>query len=183
MKLAGKLVSPPGARRRWLWSPCFGLLAAAAGACHSKPPPAPEQAAESAQAPDRLQAQERLPDSETAFGLALPAGMQLTRHFNDSAYFIGRSDVSSVVLALQPQLTARSVEMARGRATFARTQIKQDTSQRWVRIEVSREGSGTQVYVKDVTPPPPPRGVSEKEIWSKVGRGPDGKPLNENQMY
>lgn len=178
MKLAGKLLFAPGARRSSLW-----LLATFVCACHSKPPPAPEQAEESAAAPDRLQARERLPDSETAFGLALPPGMSLTRHFNDSAYFIGKPDVSSVVLALQPQLTARSVEMARGRATFARTQIKQDTAQRWVRIEVSAEGAGTQVYVKDVTPPPAPRGLSEKEIWAKVGRGPDGKPLNENQMY
>jgi hypothetical protein len=178
MKLAAKLAFPPGARRSWFW-----LLALLAGACHSKQPPTPHQAAESADAPDRLQGQERLPDSETAFGLVLPPGMSLTRHFNDSAYFVGKPDVSSVVLALQPQLTARSVEMARDRATFARTQIKQDSSQRWVRIEVSAERGGTQVYVRDVTPPPPPRGLSEKEIWSKVGRGPDGKPLNENQMY
>ena len=178
MKLDGKLVFAPGARRPSLW-----LLAAFAGACHSKAPPAPEQAAEAPAAPDRLQARESLPDSETAFGLVLPPGMSLTRHFNDSAYFIGKPDVSSVVLALQPQLTARSVEMARDHATFARTQIKQDTSQRWVRIEVSSERGGTQVYVKDVTPPPPPRGLSEKEIWSRVGRGPDGKPLNENQQY
>jgi hypothetical protein len=178
MKLDRKLGLAPGARQPSLW-----LLAAFVGACHSKPAPATEQPEGTTEAPDRLQGQERLPDSETAFGLALPPGMQLTRHFNDSAYFTGKPDVSSVVLALQPQLTARSVEMARGRATFPRTQIKQDNSQRWVRIEVSAEGSGTQVYVKDVTPPPPPRGLSEKEIWSKVGRGPDGKPLNENQMY
>ncbi|HVZ37121.1 MAG TPA: hypothetical protein VG963_32080 [Polyangiaceae bacterium] len=178
MKLAGTLVFAPGALRPWFW-----LLATIACACHSKPPPAGEQAAASAAAPDRLQGPERLPDSETAFGLLLPPGMTLTRHFNDSAYFVGSPDVSSVVLALQPQLTARSVEMARGRATFSRTQIKQDASQRWVRIEVSAERGGTQVYVKDVTPPPAPRGLSEKEIWSKVGRGPDGKPLNENQQY
>jgi hypothetical protein len=178
MKLASKLVFAPGARGLACW-----LLAALACACHSKPPPAPEQATESADAPDRLQGHERLPESETAFGLALPPGMSLTRHFNDSAYFIGKPDVASVVLALQPQLTARSVEMAGSHATFARTQIKQDASQRWVRIEVSAEGGGTQVYVKDVTPPPAPRGLSEKEIWSRVGRGPDGKPLNENQMY
>ncbi|HEU4579270.1 MAG TPA: hypothetical protein VFS67_13490 [Polyangiaceae bacterium] len=178
MKLAGKLAFAPGARRSTIW-----LLAVLAGACHSKQPPAAEEAAESADAPDRLQGQERLPDSETAFGLVLPPGMSLARHFSDSAYFVGKSDVSSVVLALQPQLTARSVEMARDRATFARTQIKQDSSQRWVRIEVSAERGGTQVYVRDVTPPPAPRGLSEKEIWSKVGRGPDGKPLNENQLY
>jgi hypothetical protein len=178
MKLDRKLVFASRA-----WRPSVWLLAAFAGACHTKPPPAEEQAEEAAEAPDRLQGPERLPEAETAFGLALPPGMHLTRHFNDSAYFIGKPDLSSVVLALQPQLTARSVEMARGHATFPRTQIKQDTSQRWVRIEVSAEGAGTQVYVHDVTPPPAPRGLSEKEIWSKVGRGPDGKPLNENQQY
>ena len=168
----------PGARRLSLL-----LLAICASACHSKPPPAAEQAEETTEAPDRLQGHERLPESETAFGLTLPPGMHLTRQFNDSAYLLGTQDVSSVVLALQPQLTARNVEMAQGRATFARTQLKQNSAQRWLRIEVSAGGAGTQVYVKDVTPPPAPRGLSEKEIWSRVGRGPDGKPIDENQAY
>jgi hypothetical protein len=176
MKLDSKLGSARGLWRLW-------LLAAFACACHSKPSPPPAEEEEAPAAADRLQGKERLPESETAFGLVLPPGMSLKRHFNDSAYFLGRPDVSSVVLALQPQLTARTVEMAGGHAIFSRTQIKQDTSQRWLRIEVSAEAGGTQLYVKDVTPPPSPRGLSEKEIWSRVGRGPDGKPLNENQQY
>jgi hypothetical protein len=165
-------------------APALCMLAALAAACHSRAPsPAPSAEPAEAAAPDRLTEEERLPDSETAFGLALPAGMRLTRHFNDSAYFLGRPDVSSVVLDLQPQLTARSVEMASGRAVFARTQIRKDAAQRWVRIEVSAEQPGTQIYVQDITPPPPPRGLSEKEIWSRVGRNADGTPLDQNQQY
>jgi hypothetical protein len=164
--------------------PSLWLLAGLAAACHSKaPPPAPSAAPEAAAAPDRLTNDERLPDSETAFGLSLPPGMRLARHFNDSAYFVGRPDVSSVVTELQPQLTARSVEMASGRAVFARTQIRTDATQRWVRIEVSSEGGGTQVYVQDITPPPAPRGLSEREIWSRVGRNADGTPVDQNQQY
>lgn len=165
-------------RARALW-----LLATLAGACHSKAPPPASDLPEEPATPDRLSANERLPEAETAFGLALPPGMQLTRHFNDSAYFLGRAPLTSVVVALQPQLTARSVEMTPRRAIFAHTQIKQDAAGRWVRIEVSAEGQGTQVYVQDVTPPPAPRGLSEKEIWSRVGRNADGTPIDQNQQY
>jgi len=163
---------------RALW-----LLAVLNGACHSKPAPPATDVPEEQAAPDRLTSNEHLPEAETAFGLTLPAGMHLTRHFNDSAYFLGKPELSQVVLALQPQLTARNVEMNTGRAIFAHTQIKQDSAGRWVRIEVSAEGRGTQVYVQDVTPPPAPRGLSEKEIWSRVGRQPDGTPLDQNQQY
>ena len=164
--------------------PSLWLLAGLLAACHSKaPPPAPSAAPEAAAAPDRLTNEERLPDSETAFGLSLPPGMRLTRHFNDSAYFLGRPDVSSVVQELQPQLTARSVELAGSRAVFARTQIRTDAGQRWVRIEVSAEGGGTQVYVQDITPPPAPHGLSERQIWSLVGRNADGTPIDQNQQY
>jgi hypothetical protein len=159
------------------------LLAALAAACHSKAPAPASDVPEERATPDRLSGTERLPEAETAFGLTLPAGMRLTRHFNDSAYFLGASPVTSLVVALQPQLTARSVEMRPGRAVFAHTQIKQDAAGRWVRIEVSAEGQGTQVFVQDVTPPPVPRGLSEKEIWSRVGRNADGTPLDQNQQY
>jgi len=163
---------------RTLW-----LLAALTGACHSKAPPASSDVPEKPAAPDRLRDDERLPEAETAFGLSLPPGMRLTRQFKDSAYFLGKPELSSVLLALQPQLTARSVEMSSGRALFARTQLERDAAGRWLRIEVSAEGRGTQVYVQDVTPPPPVRGLSEQEIWSRVGRNPDGTPINENQQY
>jgi len=159
------------------------LLAALTGACHSKAPPPAGNAPEEHTTPDRLSAQEQLPEAETAFGLTLPPGMRLTRHFNDSAYFLGKPDLSSVVVALQPQLTARSVEMNSGRAIFAHTQIKQDSVGRWLRIEVSAEGRGTQVYVQDVTPPPALHGLSESEIWSRAGRNADGTPIDQNQQY
>jgi hypothetical protein len=159
------------------------LLATLNGACHSKAPEPTSDVAEAPAAADRLNGNERLPEAETAFGLTLPPGMRLTRSFKDSAYFLGKPELSSVVLALQPQLTARGVEMNSRRAIFPRTQIKQDSAGRWLRIEVSAEGRGTQVYVQDVTPPPAPRGLSEKEIWSRVGRNPDGTPMDQNQQY
>ena len=52
---------------------CLGLLlACASAACHREPAPV-----EAGPTPDRLVAGERLPESETAFGLPLPPGMKL----------------------------------------------------------------------------------------------------------
>jgi hypothetical protein len=54
---------------------------------------------------------------------------------------------------------------------------------RLLRIELSKTPRGTQLYIKDITPPPALSGLSEAEIWSKAGRKPDGTPLDPNQLY
>ena len=39
-----------------------------------------------------------------AFGLSLPRGMRLTRHFEGSAYFMGRLELATVVEAFRALL-------------------------------------------------------------------------------
>jgi hypothetical protein len=167
--------------RRWRRYLC--VLAALGSACDSKSPTPSAAEAQPAAAPDRLQGDERLPESEAAFGLSLPAGMRLTRHFNDSAYFLGKLDQTGVLVHLKSQLSPSNVEMMGRRAVFLRTQVKGGDPERWLRIEVWTEGTGTQVYLQDITPPPTPKGVTESQMWSRAGRNPDGTPKDENHAY
>lgn len=133
--------------------------------------------------PDRLPEAQRPSESATAFGLSLPKGMRLTRQFNDSAYFMGRLELEEVVEHLKPHLEARRMELKPGYALFEDARLEGDDSNKRLRVSVSAEGPGTQVFVQNVTPPPAPRGISEAEMWRRAGRNPDGTPMDQNQLY
>jgi hypothetical protein len=157
-------------------------LAVCAG-CDTKPTLAPTPPAAAETAPDRLQAGESLPEAETAFGLPLPPGMKLTRHFTDSAYFTGELPVEKALEHVQANIEARDLEMMRLRTVISRAFIKGDKERRLVRIEVSKLPRGSQIYIKDITPPPAIGRLSEAELWQRAGRKPDGTLLDPNKVY
>jgi hypothetical protein len=132
---------------------------------------------------DRLQPDEALPEAEIAFGLAMPRGMRVTRYFDDSAYFTGPLDKATVLEQIKSQLLARDVELSDQRAVFPLAYIKGDAARRHFRIEVTGNRQGSQVYVKNITPVPAPRGLSQAEIWRRAGRKPDGSLLDPNRVY
>jgi hypothetical protein len=162
----------------------LGFAGAAPLGCHrdrdmpesEAPPPVPST-------PDRLTQEERLPESETAFGLPLPPGMHVTRHFGDSGYFSGPLDFAATLEHVRKHVRARDVEMMTLRAVFPRAQIEGDSEGRLFRIEISSTAQGSQLYIKNITPPPVTRGLSENEMWKRAGRKPDGSLIDPNQMY
>jgi hypothetical protein len=133
--------------------------------------------------PDRLTGEERLPEAEIVFGLPIPKGMRLTRHFKESAYVTGDLDLMTLLEHVRSYVDASSVELTGEFATFARAHIKGDAQRRRFRIEISKTQRGSQLYIKDITPPPPTGGLTEAERWQRAGRNPDGTLLNENQVY
>jgi hypothetical protein len=159
----------------------FGLGVCAG--CDTKPTVAPAPAAAAAAPPDRLQAGESLPEAETAFGLPLPPGMRLTRHFSDSAYFTGELPMEKALEHVQGHIEARDIELMSRRTVISRAFIKGDKDRRLVRIEVSKLPQGSQIYIKDITPPPAIGRLSEAELWQRAGRKPDGSLLDPNKVY
>jgi hypothetical protein len=158
------------------------LVASLAVGCHSKPVASVEEAPAAPSTPDRLTSDEHLPEAETAFGLPLPKGMRLTRHFSDAAYFSGSLDMQSTLDHVRKYVEARDVEMTNQHVVFARARIK-GNAERIFRIEISATPRGSQVHLKDITPPALARGLSEPEIWQRAGRKPDGSLLDPNQVY
>jgi hypothetical protein len=166
---------------------CRNALALCIGAClagcQDRSATAPPPVASEVPTPDRLTKNERLPESETAFGVPLPPGMRLTRHFDDAAYFSGDVPLDSLVEHLQKYVRCRDVQ-ARGQGVvFTRATVIGDESQRSLRIEVRPSAHGTQLHLQDITPPPALTGANEAEIWRKAGRNPDGTPLDQNRLY
>jgi hypothetical protein len=168
-------------RLRSLVGVALGMVAVCAG-CGDKPTatPTPPTASE---APDRLQADEKLPEAETAFGLPLPPGMSLTRHFSDSAYFAGELSMEKALEHVQHNIETRQLEMMGPRMVISRAYIKGDEDRRLVRIEISQLAQGSQIYIEDITPPPSMGRLSEAELWRRAGRKPDGTLLDPNNVY
>jgi hypothetical protein len=154
--------------------------------CHRKAiPPVPTEAEEEPEAasPDRLRGGEHLPAAETAFGLTIPTGLRLARHFNDSVYFTGETSSASVIDQIESHIVSSPMEMMSGRAVFSRAYVKGDATRRILRIEVAATPHGTQLYLKDITPDPAPQGLSQTEMWGRAGRTADGVPIDQNQLY
>lgn len=164
--------------RRLLVSALIGL------SCHGKSEAPPPPAESAAPAPDRLAAEERLPDSEVAFGLPLPRGMRLSRHFGDGAYFAGPIGMTALLEHVRGHVQAQDVQLRGRRAVMPRAIIKGDAERRTFRIEISTTGRGSLLHIKDVTPPVlATRGLPEAEIWRRAGRKPDGTLLDSREMY
>jgi hypothetical protein len=160
-------------------------LASALGlGCRAKEAPAPqlEEGAKVA-TPDRLTGDERLPESEIVFGLPIPKGMRVTSHFKEAAYVTGDLDLMTTLEHVRTHIEAASVELTGTSAIFARAYIKGDAQRRRFRIEISKTPRGSQLHVKDITPPPSIAGLSEAQRWQRAGRNPDGTVIDENKIY
>jgi hypothetical protein len=163
---------------------CLGaVITGALVGCHDKGAPEAPPPASAPTTPDRLANGERLPEAEIAFGLPLPAGMRVVRHFNDSAYFSGDLELEAVLEHVRRHVRAGPAQMLSQAIVLPRATAIGGDGSRLLRIELSKTPRGTQLHIKDVTPPPALSGLSEAEIWSKAGRKPDGTPLDPNQLY
>jgi hypothetical protein len=165
-----------------LWAAALLLAPLGLCACEKQ---SPQPAAEPAptETPDRLPEQERSEEAATAFGLSLPRGMRLTQRGGDAAYFTGRMELATVVEHLKPHLDAQRIEVNAGYTAFQNAKLKGDTSDKRLSVDVTAEGRGTLVVVRNVTRPAAPPGLTPAESWRRAGRNPDGTPLDENQLY
>ncbi len=163
---------------------CLGaVMAAGLAGCREKSVAEAAPPASAPATPDRLADGERLPEAELAFGLPLPAGMRVVRHFNDSAYFSGELDLDAVLEHVRRHVRTEAAQLLSQAVVFPRATVAEGDAKRLLRIELSKTPRGTQLYIKDITPPPAVTGLSEAEIWRMAGRKPDGTPLDPNQLY
>ena len=163
----------------WL-APSLGLLMACAGAaCQREPAPV-----EATTTPDRLAPGEHLPESETAFGLPLPPGMRLVRHFKDAAYFSGDVSLQQALEHLAKHVTPPNPQLISRGAVFPRVNVIGGGPRALpLRIRLEQTARGSQIHVEELTPPPVVSGLSQEEIWRKAGRNPDGTPIDPNQLF
>lgn len=158
-------------------------LGACLGGCQEKRASEPAAPVSVPASPDRLGPGERLPEAETAFGLALPSGMRLVRHFDDAAYFAGDVELDALIAHVEQRVQAGPAQVSSQGVSFPRARVLGGDSRRLLRLELTRTPRGTQLHVKDITPPPALTGLSEEELWRMAGRNLDGTMVDEDQIY
>jgi hypothetical protein len=172
--------------------PALALLACLclSPACRSKAAsPAPTATASTvgsaSSAPlDRLAPDELAPGKSHVFGFEVPRGMSLRGAFDDVAYLEGAVAPEAVANYVRDRVEVEHVEIGAARTVFPQARIKAGAPDRYYQFDVVASSPRyTNLSIRDVTPRPPnPPGMTETDRWRQAGRGPDGKPIRDDEM-
>jgi hypothetical protein len=121
--------------------------------------------------------------AETAYGIELPRTIEVTRRFTDSIYMSTQLPLEKAESVFRDHVLVQHVEVSSKRTTFPRVFVKGASDQRIYRIELTKFRSGTQIRMKDITPPPVTQGLTEAERWREAGRNLDGSVVNQLERF
>ncbi len=163
------------------------LSLVAAFGCHRRPDAAPDSTAApqpSAKPLDRLAPGELNQGPGQVFGFAVPVQMHVNGAFLDVAYIAGNVTPEALANYVRERCDADHVEIGAVSTVFSHVHIKGGAPDHVYDFEV-KPGRGplTELVITDVTPrPKAPPGFSNADRWRQAGYGPDGKPLDVNQL-
>lgn len=159
----------------------LALVLGVGAACKERPQQEAPAAVAPAPAPDRVEPGQLLEGDQAVFGLALPESTKLLAVFRESASAEGPYAPEDLAVFLKSRLEVSHVEMAGTKILFPKARVK-GNADRFLRVEILRAGTGSELRVRDVTPPPAEKGLSEEERWRKAGLTPSGQLLDPNGM-
>ncbi|MBI3202099.1 MAG: hypothetical protein HYZ29_11195 [Myxococcales bacterium] len=136
----------------------------------------------SAKPMDRLAPGELSPGTAEVWGFVAPREMRLDQQFPAEAFFVGAVAAESVANYVRERVEADRVEIGAARTVFPTVRIKAGKPDRTYRFEVLKEGAGSRLVIKDITPPPLEPGLSDEERWKKAGLTPTGKPIDPKKV-
>ena len=132
---------------------------------------------------DRLAPGELRPGTNQVFGLEVPWGMSVRGQFATVAYVEGNVAPEDLANYVRDRVVIDHVEIGAARTVFPYARIKKGPPDRFFQIEVIAGKGRTEMVVTDVTPhPKPPEQISDEERWRRVGRRPDGRPLDITEL-
>jgi hypothetical protein len=112
----------------------------------------------------------------------LPRGFVVKRTFNDSVAAVGPSPLDLVEAYIRRRVEVDRIEAGPVRTVFERVRVRGDGPERhWLRIEMDARPNGSEIVVRDITPPPDTPGLAPDERWKRAGLGPGGKQLNPSE--
>jgi hypothetical protein len=108
--------------------------------------------------------------------------MTVDGSFPDAVHASGMVTPQALTHYVRERVSVAHVELAGTRTVFPNAKIRGGAPNRVHHIEIVSDGPKTLLVLRDVTPPPVVRGLSEAERWRRAGMTPDGKPLNPKQQ-
>lgn len=129
---------------------------------------------------DRLLPGELSASSQQAFGLPVPKGMRIDRAFPDAAYLIGEVTLAGLTEYLRTQARVGAPEVSAKSILFERAKIPAQGEDKLYQFRLTQRGREVQLVIRDVSTPvnAPTTPMSDEERWRRVGRKPNGDPLD-----
>lgn len=166
--------------------PIPASLAIAAGlalaACKTEaPPPPPEPPPPAKTAVDHVDPHEIPEGAEDAFGLPIPRSMSVFARLGDAVRARGELPPDDVANYVRTRVIADRVETGPAKTVFARVTLKSGKGGT-LRVEVIRVADRTELYVRDITPPPPSDVVKPTDPWDKPGFDPKDRKADSKRF-
>ncbi|HEY3234011.1 MAG TPA: hypothetical protein VGJ84_04815 [Polyangiaceae bacterium] len=143
---------------------------------------APSASRSTALPADHLAPGELAPGKEVVFGFVVPTAMRVERRFPDAAHLIGHVDPQALARYVRAHVEVQRMEMGGARVIFPAAIIPGAPKDHTFRVEILSDRLQTRMVLRDVTPPPTPRGLSEEERWRRAGRAMDGGMLDRQKL-
>ncbi len=134
---------------------------------YERPPPS-DSGKPQPNSPDRLPPGALLEGPESAFGFAIPKGMELAHPTRSTYRAEGRVNFDDLTNYVKDRIVVRHAEMFGTRLVFPNAKIKGEENK--IFNLTLREHHGRAILeIRDETPLPPTHGLTEKERWEKAG--------------
>jgi hypothetical protein len=123
---------------------------------------------------DHLAPGELLEGSEQAFGIVLPRDLRVKGRFVDVVYTTGRPSVHALTQYFRARLQDGSLREGAQAATFEHVRVSGKPGlELFVHVAAARDG--TNVEIRNATPPPASPLPDEPARWKEVGLTPHGR--------
>ncbi|MBN1609795.1 MAG: hypothetical protein JW940_24395 [Polyangiaceae bacterium] len=127
---------------------------------------------------DRLAPGELGASSRMVFGFAVPLGMKLQSQSAREVHMSGTASLEALARYVRDRVQVSQVEFTGSRFVFNDVRIKGGDPGRKYLFELVRRHRRSLLVIRDRTPPPAVKGISEEERWRRAGLTPDGQQLD-----
>lgn len=162
------------------------LIASLAFSAGCKKPAPPPPVVDAGPPRDHLAPGEVPEGREKAFALVLPYRSNIQFKTADAIVIESPLRPEELSNFVRARVQTNEITAGAGQTTFGHAVVPAEPK-RILQIEIRpaqpSHDMRSAMTVRDVTPPSSPAPATEEEAWRKAGRGPDGKPLDQNHMF
>jgi hypothetical protein len=124
--------------------------------------------------PDHLAPGELLEGPVRVFGLALPSAATANGTFVDVAYVSATASVQSLARYFRARVNAGTLRESPSAATFEHVKVPGKPGMELL-VRITAAAAGSNIEIRDTTPPVAPALPDEQSRWRQVGITPQGR--------
>ena len=119
--------------------------------------------------------------TESAFGLPIPRAMEIAQRLPDAIRARGDVPLDALANYVRDRVIAERVETGPAKTVFSSVTLKASPN-RLLRVEVFQLGDRAELFVRDVTRPPPTDVVKPTDPWDQPGFDPSDRKASRSRF-